>query len=282
MIGLTAVFTWPVLIAELVIFGTAAFTTFFAPAHTDQFPMPIAWWRGLAILNLIASPLVFMDMASGMAQLSWIQTVPFLPEITGETVAGRIWVWRMWLVVILAVTMWIPLRPKAAGAVAFILSAVLIALGSATSHAIDHGMLAIAIYFVHLAAAGLWLGALLSLLMSARTGAESLLVVAPRVSSASAWSVAAIGLSGVVTAIQSLGWNLRVLIESPYGLTLLWKLMTAAPVVLLGAYNRYWEMPKLSQESVRVTLVRSVIGECLLLIAVLAWSAILAATPPPH
>jgi putative copper export protein len=41
-------------------------------------------------------------------------------------------------------------------------------------------------------------------------------------------------------------------------------------------------MPAVAKSSVRSMLIRAVAAECVLLVAVLAWSAILANTPPPH
>jgi len=63
---------------------------------------------------------------------------------------------------------------------------------------------------------------------------------------------------------------------SLYGRTLLWKLATAATVILIGGYNRYRLVPALGEPSARATLIRNVTAECLLLIAVLGWSALLA------
>jgi len=60
------------------------------------------------------------------------------------------------------------------------------------------------------------------------------------------------------------------------------KIVIAAPVLLIGGYNRYWQMPAVAKSSVRSMLIRAVAAECVLLVAVLAWSAILANTPPPH
>jgi len=286
LIGWPAFFTWPLLVAQLIIFGTAAFALIFSPSGTidtgrtsDQ---NLKLWRALAIFNLAISPLLFMEMASEMAQLTWTQTLPFLQEIASETIAGRVWIWRLRLVVILAIAVWMPLRKKAVGLAALVLTAALIALASVTSHAIDRGMLAEAIYFLHQAAAALWLGALVSLLLSAGDGADTIAAITPRVSTVCASSVAIIAISGVLTAFQWIGWNLNLLVDSTYGRTLMGKLLTTAPALLLGGYNRYWQMPRLAQGSVRVLLVRNVAAECILLLAVLAWSAMLANTPPPH
>jgi putative copper export protein len=60
------------------------------------------------------------------------------------------------------------------------------------------------------------------------------------------------------------------------------KLAIATPALILGGYNRYRLVPTVADASVRTQLVRSVAIECVLLVAVMGWSADLANTPPPH
>src|SRR5207244_3315590 len=102
--------------------------------------------RVLAILNLAMSPLVFIEMASEMAQTTWAQVIPLIPQIMRETMAGRIWMWRLAAVVTLAIVVWLPLRPKIVAFAALVLSVMLLVLGSLASHAIDKGVLVVAIY----------------------------------------------------------------------------------------------------------------------------------------
>ena len=281
MIGALAIFAWPVLVAQLVIFGTAAFELIFAPAPFIEEGGLITLWRILAILNLAISPLMFIEISAGMAQTTWTQTLPLIPEILRETLAGRLWMWRFVAIVTLAIVLWMPRRElRAIGALT--LSAILIGLGSLTSHAIDRGMLVVSVYAIHQAAGGLWLGALVSLLLSAQRGPEVLATYTPRVSTVCGWAVAAIAVSGIVIAFQWFGWDLDLLFDSAYGRALLWKLAFAATVLLLGGYNRFWQVPGIAHRQIRAILVRTVTGECALLLVVLACSAILANTPPPH
>jgi putative copper export protein len=281
-----AIFTWPVLVAQLLIFGTAAFALMFAPVAIGESngasDRVVMLWRLLAMLNLAMSPLLFMEIASRMAQTGWMRVLPFIPQIMRETVAGRFWVWRFAAVVMLAMVVWIPARATLVAFATLTLSSLLIVLGSLTSHAIDKGAPVVAIYSVHQATAGLWLGALASLLMAARRGPDALAAFTPRVSTVCVWSVAIMVISGPLIALRWLGWNPHLLLDSAYGRTLMGKLATATPALLLGASNRYWQVPRVAQKSVRVVLIRSVVGECVLLLGVLAWSALLANTPPPH
>jgi putative copper resistance protein D len=208
--------------------------------------------------------------------------LPFVPRILRETVAGPIWMWRFVAVVMLAMVVWIPARATLVALGGLTLSAILIALGSFTSHAIDKGLPVVALYSLHQAGAGLWLGALVSLLMSARRGPDAIEAFAPRVSTVSAWSVGIMAISGPLIALRWLGWNPHLLVDSAYGRTLMVKIVIATPVLLIGGYNRYWQVPAVAKPSVRSVLIRGVTAECVLLLAVLAWSAILANTPPPH
>lgn len=286
MIDTRAILIWPVLVAQLLIFGTAAFALIFAPVAIDEsgtrLDSAVKLWRALAILNLAMSPLAFIEIGSGMAQMTWMQTLPLMPEIMRETVAGRFWMWRLVAALTLAVAVWLPAPATRVALAALVLAAILIVLSSLTSHAIDKDALVIAIYSTHQAAVGLWLGALVSLLMSARLGTGGLEAMTPRVSRVCAWSVGIIVISGALTAFQWLGWNLHLLVDSAYGRTLTWKIMVATPALLLGAFNRYWQVPRVEQPSARGILIRSVSAECVILLAVLAWSASLANTPPPH
>jgi putative copper export protein len=277
-----AIFAWPVLAAQLILFGSAAFVLLFSPVAIGESRRYTILWRGLATLDLAISPLVFLQIASGMAQASWLEVMPLVPRILRETLAGRFWICRFVVLGMLAIVAWIPLRGKLVAIGTLTLSSLLIVLGSVTSHAIDKGVLAVATYSIHQAAAGLWLGALVAMLMSARGGPGEFEVVTPRVSTVCAWSVAIMAISGPLIALRWLGWNLHLLLDSAWGRTLLGKLAIAAPALLLGAHNRYWQMPKIAQPSVRIVLIRSVVAEVALLLGVLACSAILANTPPPH
>jgi putative copper export protein len=201
-----------------------------------------------------------------------------------ETFAGRVWEWRFAVSATLLIAGWIPAR-RTVPAVMFTMSGALILCRSLTSHAIDKGALAVAILFAHQAAAGFWIGALSSLLIVAASDSDtsaSIENVAPRVSRIAGWSVAMLAISGAASAYFALGLNPQLLIYSLYGRTLLWKLATAGAVLLVGGYNRFQLVPLADEDSTRKLLIRNVFAECALLAAVLAWSAILANTPPPH
>jgi putative copper export protein len=284
-----ATFAWLVLTAQLLIFGTAAFALIAPDLPVGAilaFHRRLATlWRVLAVALLVISPLAFMDMACGMAQMRWWQVLPLLPEIVRETDAGRVWIWRIGVVVVLAAAAWIPLRARASAIAILLLTTLLLIFASITSHAIDFGRLAIAVYFVHQACAGVWIGALMALMLGCvdEPGrAEWIRAVTPRVSTLAFYAVGLLTLTGLYNAYERIGFDLHLMIDAMYGRTLLWKLVTFGLVLVLAAYNRLRIVSRLDESSTRGILLRNVAAESLLLAAVLGWSAVLANTPPPH
>jgi putative copper export protein len=286
MIEPSVILAWPLITAQVVIFGTAAFALTSGSAQvsdglTDSL---VVLWRILALIVLIVSPLRFLSVAADMADSTLRQAIPFVPQVMRETFAGRVWAWRLGVAATLALTAWIPSRRNLAIPM-FVVSTVLIIFQSVTSHAIDKGAYAIAIHFVHQVSAGLWIGALVCLLVGATYGhasAEWLSWASGRVSIIAGWSVAVLVVTGAIRAWYAFGLHFDLLLYSLYGRTLLWKLATAATVILIGGYNRYRLVPVVGEASARSSLIRNVTAECLLLGAVLGWSALLAHTPPPH
>ena len=288
MIETPVILAWPLIAAQILIFGTAAFALMTASSQiagrerlTGSL---VVLWRGLALLILTISPLRFLSVAAGMADSPLKDAIPFVPQIMRETFAGRVWAWRLGVAAMLAIAAWISPRRMLAVSV-FAISAVLLLSQSITSHAVDSGAYAIAIHFIHQVASGLWIGALTCLLLGAthaHARAEWLKWATGRVSMIAAWSVALLVVTGSVRAWYAIGLHFELLVYSIYGRTLLWKLATAATVILIGGYNRYRVVPDLGEASARATLIRNVSAECMLLGAVLGWSALLANTPPPH
>jgi putative copper export protein len=286
MIEPSVILAWPLITAQVVIFGTAAFALTSGSAQvsdglTDSL---VVLWRILALIVLIVSPLRFLSVAADMADSTLRQAIPFVPQVMRETFAGRVWAWRLGVAAMLALAAWIPSRRNLA-ILMFVVSTVLIIFQSVTSHAIDKGAYAIAIHFVHQVSAGLWIGALVCLLVGATYGhasAEWLSWASGRVSIIAGWSVAVLVVTGAIRAWYAFGLHFDLLLYSLYGRTLLWKLATAATVILIGGYNRYRLVPVVGEASARSSLIRNVTAECLLLGAVLGWSALLAHTPPPH
>jgi putative copper export protein len=282
------IFAWPLVGSQLLIFGTSAFALV-APRDIGDREVssrgPAKLWRVLALIILVASPLRVLSVAAGMADSTFREVIPVMPQVMRETFAGRVWTWRLATALLLAIVAWIPTPGRFATATICVISAALLAFQSITSHAVDKGAFAITAHFAHQAAAGLWIGALVSLLIGAtygHAGAEWLRAATSRVSTIAGWSVAALVVTGAIRAWDTLGLQLDLLVNSIYGRTLLWKVGTAATVILIGGYNRYRLVESAGESSARASLIRNVAVECVLLAVVLGWSVVLANTPPPH
>ena len=283
------IFAWPLVGAQVLIFGTTAFALFAAPRAVVTGDVSarslVVLWRVLALIVLVMSPLRLWSIGAGMADSTFREVLPSMPQIMRETFAGRVWTWRLATALLLALVAWIPTPGRLATALMFVISVALLALQSVTSHAVDKGAFAITIHFMHQAAAGMWIGALVSLLIGAfygHAGADWLRSATSRVSQIAGWSVAALLVTGVIRAWEVLGVQLDLLVNSIYGRTLLWKVGTAGTVILIGGYNRYRLVGSVGESSARASLIRNVAVECALLAVVLGWSVILANTPPPH
>jgi putative copper export protein len=144
---------------------------------------------------------------------------------------------------------------------------------------------AVAAYFCHEAAAGLWVGFLAGLWIVARResiDAGSFETIAKQVSRCCGWSVLVLLISGGYLAYMALGLSIDVLVNSLYGQILLAKLTTAGVVVGIGGYNRYRLVPAAADSPARKSLWRNVSVELILLLGAVGLAALLANTPPPR
>jgi putative copper resistance protein D len=289
LIGLRALIAWPVLVAQLVIFGTAAFALTLgrdARGERDHFIRGLIWpWQGLALLNLLISPLLLLEITAGMAQTGWREALPLIPEVLQQTHAGQVWEWRLPFTGLLVITSLSPMRHTATAWSLLIVSSALFLLESLTSHAVDIGRLAIAIYFIHQCAAALWLGAVLGLWIGVRRAKLDVSWVeyaAPWVSRLAGWTVLILIMSGVLTAYHALAGDPSHILSAAYGRALSVKLAAASLVLMIGAYNRFLLIPQLGGTGARDRLLRNVGLESVLLAGVIGLAAVLANTPPAH
>jgi putative copper export protein len=278
----------PLLGALLMVFGLAFFMLKIAPAQTAlDSPRPAFWtlMRLFAALQLALCPVKLLISAASMAGVTLRQAFPLIPEVVRETHFGHDWLVSAPLAVALAVIVWIPGRRGAGRArLSVVLSALLLVGWALSSHAIDFGPFAVAVYALHEAAAGLWAGSLVGLWLVARRASlgDGVELTAARVSRLSAWCVLVLLISGTYGAFNTVGLSLSHLLDSAYGQILISKLLLAALIVGLGGYNRYRLVPAVATVSARTAMLRNVAVECVLLIAVLGLAALLANTPPAH
>lgn len=284
-----ALLEWPLVVAATVIFGSAAFVLLSA-GDRDHLSALIASvvpvWRPLSLIILLVSPFELIDITAEMAAVSWKAALPFVPEVLTGTHAGRVWEWFLPAGLLLLLATYLPIRETIRAWAPFVLAGILLFLRALMSHAIDKGLGAVIVYFVHEAAAGLWVGALLTLWLAARHGNIPHPLIeeaARRVSTIAFWAVVAIVVSGIYTAYHGLGFSLHNLFFTAYGRTLIAKVTVFAAVLALGGHNRYWLVPKIGDSMARERLVRNVGMESLILLfVVLVLASVLANTPPAH
>jgi len=284
-----AIIAWPVLTAQVLIFGTAFFALSLADDGGGQRERLLASllgvWRILGLMALLFSPILFVEIVAGMAGTDWWGALPFATQVLRETHAGAVWEWRLPLVFLLGVLAWLPLARARTAVLLLLTSAALMLCESLTSHAIDHGAAAVAIHCVHQMAAAVWIGAILGLWLGAiraRLSDDWVNATAPWVSRLAVWTVAALILSGIYTAYHALMGDPALLIYAAYGRVLLVKLGAASIVLLIGAYNRFMLISELAASGARGALLRNVAVESILLLGVVGIASLLANTPPAH
>ncbi|MDR7536685.1 MAG: copper resistance protein CopC, partial [Armatimonadota bacterium] len=177
---------------------------------------------------------------------------------------------------------------------------LLLAGFTASSHAAGSGLLAMAADWVHLIASAAWLGglgALLVVLVPAAPDDRQRLatVLVPRASRVAATALALVILTGLYAAWLHVP-GVRALVETFYGRGLLLKMALVAAVVILGAVNRFWFLPRVvggaatpgvGRRAARSAtgaplhrLVRLVAAEVGVAAAVVAAAVVIAVVPP--
>jgi putative copper resistance protein D len=158
-----------------------------------------------------------------------------------------------------------------------------------------YGALTIAVYCVHVLAAGAWVGGLPPLLFAlaeqtrsgpgeARERAREILL---RYSAMAMIAVSLVVLSGAANAGFRVGFSFARLFDTPYGVVLAAKAVTVASMLALAFFNRFVAMPQLRAappggNAPLGRLRASVAVELALGLAVLGIAAVLGVTPPPQ
>ncbi|HEY3247783.1 MAG TPA: copper resistance protein CopC [bacterium] len=155
------------------------------------------------------------------------------------------------------------------------------------AHASGQGWPAMGADWIHLAGAATWIGGLAALLLTLRTTPPALRsstaqVLIPRFSTAAGLSLLALIVTGTYSAWLNIpAWS--GFVSTPYGRTLLVKLLLVLPWMALGAFNHFVMRPILVRGAGRPLLrrfVRLVGIEVVLAAAVLLAVATLTITPP--
>jgi putative copper resistance protein D len=282
-----ALLAWPVVLAQTLIFGSALLCLMLNGCGGNRAGDPLArilarWWRILALIVAVVSPLMFVNEVAGMAGVSMRAALPLMGEVLAKTQSGHTWEWRLPEAFALALAAWLPARETARSLALTILCAGLFLEGSLKSHAIDFGTAAVILRFIHTLAAGAWAGSLFGYWVGAQSSLDERFSIeaAQMLSRMAAWSVSILIASGVYIAYEGLGHSLYHLLYSSYGRVLSIKVEAFALVLAIGAYNRFYLVPALDKPSARLTLARTVGAESLMVVGIIGLAALLANTPP--
>ncbi len=133
--------------------------------------------------------------------------------------------------------------------------------------------------WLHIASVGLWIGGLAALLVDLRgQPSEAKAAIARRYSQWAGIALAVVAVTGIVRAVSEI-LTLDALVSTDYGRVVLIKSALLGVVALLGASNRYFNVPKAAQ---RLTgLRRAGAAEVMIGAGILALSGLLVNLTPP-
>lgn len=264
----------------------------------------------LAWLTLTTAAALFARSAD-ISGLSLKALGPVVPQVLQRTHFGHVWLLRTTVVMGLWLGWWLLRARKPHRVFAlFALACVLIeAWGwSVTAHPGDDGNFALAVWaaVLHILAAGLWGGTVLAVaVVAAPAGrlvttleAGQVLLFVRRLSAVSAVGLILVVASGVYNAWRQLA-HFTDFWTSTYGQVLDVKLALVLLLAALGAGNRYSRVPRLlrtyrmtprsvsadgtkaqQHQAVRL-LLRAIVWEAIVLLAIVAVVSVLVHTMPP-
>jgi putative copper resistance protein D len=227
------------------------------------------------------------SVAAEMSGLGMSEAVLAIPRVLADTGFGHIWIARMSIVPILAVSLFAKpsrqfMRIGTVLALALLLSLV------ATGHAAGSGI-AMAIQAVHLLAAGLWFGGLAALLISLRqtskmkNGAPWAAALTRRFGLAAGLAVSLLAASGACAAAFHIR-SISALAATPYGHFVWAKTALFLAALGIAAVNRWRVLPRLEKADnlAHLPLLRGIAVELAIVGAILLLAGWLGVTPPPH
>lgn len=189
---------------------------------------------------------------------------PILQFMTG-TDWGRLWLWRMALLVLVVVIMatrtllpWQRIGRDTARWVSFGIAATILLTFSLTSHGAaltDMRVEGAVNDYLHLLAAAFWVGSLFHFALGMpivqalrpKDRRAVLAALVPRFSTMAILSVGTLLITGFYSVWAMVGTSLSAFTRTPYGLSLLAKIILVAPLLVLGALNLMWVRPRFAR-----------------------------------
>jgi len=295
---------WLMHVGVLLIVGVVAWTGIVRPA-------------AIAVLQTDdvgpQTPKAFQELSRGVARIGkataillipvWVLSFvvqilgfrdPFVPLIEDvsfllrETFWGKVWVVQGILLLLLSLNSGKLVHRSALGWMALVILVIALPVTLAlSSHAMSetgiHRIIAVIADASHILAVGAWMGSLtLILVVGSRLGdRESLLAAQLRAFSPVALTaVPVLILMGGTLSFYHLS-AIQDLWSTPYGRVLLWKLLLAGTVLIMGLINWRFGLPTLESSTGRRTVRRRAAWEVATAGIVLAFTAVLTGIPTP-
>ena len=147
-----------------------------------------------------------------------------------------------------------------------------------TGHALKTGTITQILLFFHLVGISFWIGSLLPLLhLSLSTNTANLHLIAHRFGILAVYYVSGLLVAGAGFTYALLGSDLSLLLSTSYGNVLFAKMATVSALLLFGALNKFWCVPKIIKDGPRgARLLRiSLKFELLLAVIILCLTSLL-------
>ncbi len=226
----------------------------------EQGNIPDTVWNLLTVsaaVMIVSSSVNLILHAAEMSGNSLSAVFPLLPAVIFRTHLGRAWLIRIGALIFLLITLLAGGRRRGSRGLMGLMLGITVVIAmteSGSGHASDKGDFSVPeiMDFLHLLAAGVWGGGLFALSLvilpkltrAADQAAASLADVARRFSRLAGNAVGIIAITAFYNAWSYVG-NFGPAWKSPYGLTVLAKIVIFFLLVLLGAFNRYVSVPLL-------------------------------------
>ncbi|HSA77458.1 MAG TPA: CopD family protein [Nitrospirota bacterium] len=232
---------------------------------------------GVGIAGIMASG--FADILVRAAEMSGkpLQAVlPVLTTVILKTHIGRIWLIRMAALILLSVTMITARRSRNSRAFLYFVLVFLVVISvteSASGHASDAGDFSVAeiMDWLHLLGALAWGGGLIALsivilphmVKQDDHAAQSIAGAAARFSRIAGITVGIIAFTALYQAWVYAG-SIEALLKSPYGRTVIAKIVLFFLLLGLGAFNRFVSVPSLQEWAGITATSRGIISRLVL------------------
>jgi putative copper resistance protein D len=282
----------------MVLFGEAFFPIYAGPADQNE---PQEGRRrtapAAAALLALLSGLAWLVAIVAGATGDWrdVFDSDALNDVLSGDAFGRLFVWRMALILgLLALIGWrLPLRSAAARAAMLILATILLGSLAFTGHGSTPKTslpgLHRVVQFAHLLAGGAWFGGLWPLAASLGAARRAAAAAALRQAQKTVWRFSSMGSSAVIVILVTGIANSAFLVGKPagllataYGQVLLAKAALVLGMIGVAAYNKIVLTPRLEGDDplALAGLGRSVVAEQALGFCVLAAAAVLGTLVP--